>query len=133
MLRQIIYISTARTPVAGTLLADIERAAQRNNRRGELSGLLLFDGVRFLQVIEGPPDRLEPAMRTIRADPRHFGLVLLRDRTVETRAFPQWAMLCRRTDGQTGLAELVAKHMTGADPTTRALFESFAEIRDKAA
>lgn len=133
MFRQVIYISTAKTPVPDGLLADIERASLRNNVAADLSGLLLFDGVRFLQVIEGPADRLEPMMRRIRENERHFGIVMLRDHEVETRGFPGWAMLCRTLDDPTTLPELVTRHMASADKTTRALFEGFAKIREKAA
>jgi hypothetical protein len=134
MFRQITYISTARLPVAESLLADIERVALRNNAVAGLSGLLLFDGVRFLQVLEGPNDAIEPVLANIQADPRHFGMVVLRDSTVEARGFPGWAMLCRNVRGQADVSDLIGRYVAGADKNTRALFESFAAIRrDKAA
>jgi hypothetical protein len=129
MFRQITYISTARLHGADTLLADIERVALRNNAVAGLSGLLLFDGVRFLQVLEGPEDAIAPILADIQADPRHFGMVVLRDRIVDTRGFPAWAMLCRNVGGKADIADLVSPFVAGADKNTRALFESFAAIR----
>lgn len=133
MFRQVTYISTAKAPVLPSLLADIERSALRNNVRAELSGLLLFDGVRFLQVLEGTAERIAPTLAIIQADPRHFGMVVLRDATLDARGFPGWAMLCRDVTGKENISDLVGKYLAGADKTTRALFASFAQIRARAA
>lgn len=128
-MRQITYISTARLNGSDTL-ATIERHAVQRNSREDLSGLLLYDGVRFLQVIEGPDSAVAAAFERISADPRHFALVVLRDRAVDYRSFGGWAMLCRSPDQIDGaLAKLVTAFVRTADPSTRALFESFAQIR----
>ena len=92
--------------------------------------MLLYDGVRFLQVIEGPEDAVAVAFERISADPRHIAVVVLRDRTVDYRSFGGWAMLCRAPDQvDDALAKLVTAFVRTADPTTRGLFESFAQIR----
>jgi hypothetical protein len=128
-MRQITYISTARLR-DGETLAMIERYAVQRNSREDLSGLLLYDGVRFLQVIEGPESAVAAAFERISADPRHIALVVLRDRTVDYRSFGGWAMLCRAPDQiDGGLAKLVTAFVRTADPSTRGLFESFAQIR----
>jgi len=128
-MRQITYISTARLP-DGETLATIERHAVRRNSREDLSGLLLYDGVRFLQVLEGPADAVAAAFARISDDPRHVALVVLRDHLINERSFGGWAMLCRTPDRIEGtLAKLVSEFVRMADPSTRALFESFAQIR----
>lgn len=128
-MRQITYISTARLR-DGDTLATIERYAVRRNSREDLSGLLLYDGVRFLQVIEGPESAVAAAFDRISADPRHDALVILRDCTVNYRSFGGWAMLCRSADQVDGaLAKLVTAFVRTADPSTRGLFESFAQFR----
>lgn len=129
-MRQITYISTARLS-DGDPLATIERHAVQRNAREDLSGLLLYDGVRFLQVIEGPAAVVDAAFKRIAADPRHFAIVVLRDRTVDYRSFGGWAMLCRSAGQVDGaLATLVTAFVRTADPSTRGLFESFAQIRN---
>jgi len=91
---------------------------------------LFFDGVRFLQVLEGPEDAVAAAFERISADPRHMALVVLRDRQIDHRSFGGWAMLCRAPDQVDGaLAKLVSEFVRTADPSTRGLFESFAQIR----
>ena len=94
----------------------------------------MFDGVRYLQVLEGSPDVVQSTFERIAKDPRHFALVVLRDREVPDRSFGGWAMLCRDVSGQdTALADMIAPFVRDADKSTRALFESFADIRDKRA
>jgi hypothetical protein len=129
MIRQVTYISTAKTPVSPRLLSEIEAIAQRKNTANGLSGLLLFDGVRFLQVLEGPSALVDVTLTAIRADDRHFGFVMLRDQMVEIPSFPIWSMLCRRLNSDQDLRALVRRSMNGADKMTRALFESFTQVR----
>lgn len=61
----------------------IEKANQRN-ANAEVTGILLFDGEHFLQLLEGPEDNVETIYRIICDDNRHFSLTeLLRDYSVE--------------------------------------------------
>ena len=134
MFRQITYISTVQTGADHSLLAAIERHALRKNGTNGLSGLLMFDSVRFLQVLEGSPDAVQSTFERIAKDPRHFALVVLRDREVHERSFGGWAILCRDVSGEnTALVDMVAPFVRDADKLTRTLFESFADIRDKRA
>lgn len=134
MLRQITYISTTQPGADINVLSAIERHAQQKNAVNGLSGLLMFDGVRYLQVLEGSPDAVQSTFERIAKDPRHFALVVLRDREVPDRSFGGWAMLCRDVSGKdTALVEMIAPFVRDADKSTRALFESFADIRDKRA
>ena len=49
-LRQLVYISTA-TPGTAVDPAPILTASRRNNARDRITGLLWFDGKRFLQAL----------------------------------------------------------------------------------
>ncbi|MBT0726701.1 diguanylate phosphodiesterase [Rosenbergiella australiborealis] len=61
----------------------IEKANLRNNHV-EVTGILLFDGEHFLQLLEGPEEEVDKLYRTICEDKRHFSLTeLLRDYSVE--------------------------------------------------
>ena len=134
MLRQITYISTAQPVAPDNLLSNIERHAQRSNAVNGLTGLLMFDGVRFLQVLEGRADAVQSTFDRIAKDPRHFALVVLRDREIAEQVFAGWAMLCRDVSAdEKPLVEMIAPFVRNTDKSTRALFESFANIRDKRA
>lgn len=67
--------------------------ARRNNQRDTLTGALIFNGHNFLQLLEGPGDKVDACLAVIRSDPRHSGMVEIRRRAIEARAFSEWSML----------------------------------------
>ena len=136
MLIQIVYISTV-DPKWTVDTAEILSTSQRNNARAGVSGLLVFDGKRFLQALEGPEDAVTATYRRIKADPRHRATVILSQRTVAERQFGDWAMAWTRADTATGDADLAAivHAMTAGvtDKNNRELFRGFARIDRRAA
>jgi hypothetical protein len=130
---RIIYISTARQQPDREMLEDILLASRRNNRRDELTGLLVVGGRRFLQVLEGPREKTDAAYVRIRADARHFALVELSRKLISERAFAGWDMGCEQLDGD-DLSELVKDLTEGVDDLDlRAQFRTFVDLHRKAA
>jgi len=84
MLTTIIYRSHIGKSTSEPEVAKfIEKANQRNSD-ASVTGILLFDGEHFLQLLEGPEEEVETIYREICADPRHFSLTeLLRDYSIE--------------------------------------------------
>jgi len=126
--RQLVYISTVHRAVAATIdPAGILAASRRNNARDRITGLLFFNGKRFLQAIEGSDNAVDATFARIQADTRHYGLVILSNREVATREFGEWAMAYHAPgvvdptamDRITALAERAA-------PNVRGTFEGFA-------
>ncbi len=91
MLSQYLYISTAPTLLREEVEAILDASARNNPARG-ITGLLLFNGRNFLQLLEGEAGEVAGLMDTITADPRHAGVSVLDRRTIETRTCPDWAM-----------------------------------------
>ncbi len=91
MLSQYLYISTAPTLPREEVDAILAASARNNPARG-ITGLLLFNGRNFLQLLEGEESEVAALMETITADPRHAGVSVLERRTIEARACPDWAM-----------------------------------------
>lgn len=134
---QLVYISTARPSVDQHEIGRILAASRRRNQPDGISGLLVYDGVRFLQVLEGDRTAVEAVYARIRGDQRHRAPVILSEREVEAREFGDWSMAWTRVAGidqRLPLAEMVDS-LVGqvADPNTRALFRSFARIERRAA
>jgi hypothetical protein len=136
MLFQITYISTARPTL---ILSDVESILQTSRRRNALddvSGLLIFDGKRFLQVLEGTLEQVEAAFSRIALDPRHRALVRLSSRHVPDREFGHWAMASHIVGpvmGDGDLAKQVdALTETLPDPNLRATLRGFARVRGAA-
>ena len=91
MLRQYLYISTA--PNLGQDdIGNILDSCQRNNRERNVTGLLLYNGRNFLQLLEGEHADLLWVMRRISSDERHSGISVLEDMDAHERACPDWTM-----------------------------------------
>ncbi len=129
------YVSSVR---AGPVEIDaILATARRRNAANALTGLLIHDGRRFLQVLEGPSTMVEASYARIRMDDRHRGIVTLAQRIVTERAFgdePMASHLATAGRDTTSLTELV-DHLVAQlpDAAARELFRSFARGDRKAA
>jgi hypothetical protein len=92
MLRCVLYISTARAGITRDEVDDIVATSKRRNAAEAITGVLLFNGANFMQLIEGPVEPLGGLMRRLYADQRHHGLIKLVDRAIEARACGDWAL-----------------------------------------
>ena len=80
MLTTIIYRSHICDNVSIKSLDSMVAEANVKNGQEEVSGILLFNGTHFFQLLEGPEEKVEGIYRRICTDPRHHNLVeLLRD------------------------------------------------------
>jgi hypothetical protein len=127
---QVVYVSTAAPGVGESDVQQLLARSRSNNTRDLLTGLLYFDGRRFMQVLEGPADRLETAYARITVDPRHRALVVVSRRTIETREFGNWAMAygLNYADREQ-LGGKVTALIGGASPAVRGIFEGFLSAR----
>ena len=91
-MRQLIYVSRATQPMERQDLWEILRASRRNNGTSGVTGILLYDAMRFLQVIEGDADRIDLLLDTLGRDTRHADLEVLLDRSLAAREFGDWSM-----------------------------------------
>jgi hypothetical protein len=91
-LKTVTYTSRARLDLSDRDLIDIHETARHLNALDGVTGLLLFDGVRFLQVIEGAEEAIDNLVERLRADPRHSAFEIRDERVAEVRAFPHWSM-----------------------------------------
>jgi hypothetical protein len=89
---QLMYASAARVPFTAEELATLLSQARAHNHQHDLTGLLVYHGGAFLQVIEGPARTVTEVYERIGADPRHAGLRLLLRREVAEREFGEWSM-----------------------------------------
>lgn len=74
------------------MLDGILLDARRYNDRDDITGALIARGDLYLQLLEGPEDKVLAAYDRICRDDRHVEVTRLLKRTVETRMFPGWAM-----------------------------------------
>lgn len=96
-LERIAYCSQARRPDLALLtLAEILSVSDRNNRRDNLTGVLLVSRGRFFQVLEGAAQDLDRTLARITADPRHTDLKVVTREPIRDRLFGQWGMVAAR-------------------------------------
>ena len=124
---QLVYISSATGPLQ---TRDVLDASRRNNARDGITGLLYFDGRRFLQALEGDREVVERTYARIVADPRHRAPVVLSKQDVPHREYGAWTM-AERTPGIDGDAFVaqVSALVANASPAVRATFDSFVQVR----
>lgn len=77
MLTTIIYRSHICDDVSFKSLESMVAAANERNGQADVTGILLFNGTHFFQLIEGPEENVQQIYRHICADPRHYNLVEL--------------------------------------------------------
>lgn len=134
---RVTYISTARPDLQDQDIEAILAASRRNNRAAGLTGMLLYDGKRFLQSIEGARDIVMATLERIRADPRHRAFVELARTEITAHAFSEWDMAWQRLTAAAGgasLADAVERMVRQVpDVSTRILFSSFSKIDRSAA
>jgi hypothetical protein len=92
-IRSLIYVSDARDDLTPDDLDSIHHAAMSLNALDGITGLLVFNGKRFLQIVEGTGEAVEDLLGRLRRDPRHNNLWVRADNIVETRSFPDWSMM----------------------------------------
>ncbi|MCR9178625.1 BLUF domain-containing protein [Erythrobacter sanguineus] len=129
MLSQYLYISTAPTLLREEVDSILATSARNNPARG-ITGLLLFNGRNFLQLLEGAEGEVNALMETITADPRHSGVSVLDRRGIHARTCPDWAMK------RVMIAESIASRREmlesdlpeGLDPEVRKMIVNFAVL-----
>ncbi len=102
ILHQIVYVSKPTRSMTLSEVRELLVKAQINNHFKDVTGMLLFDGDSFLQVLEGPKDTVMALFEKIERDPRHTQFTSLVERKIPQRDFGDWSM---------GLAHIEGKHM----------------------
>lgn len=129
---RLLYISTVRVGQNPDMIDAILRASQKWNRANGLTGLLVYDGRRFMQYLEGDEAKVRSLYDRIKNDPRHFALVILRESTGEVRQFADWDMAIRHSG--TGAefdmhVKQVAALTQSCDGITAAELQGFVKLR----
>jgi len=97
---QLVYSSTELCPFsADQLKVLLEKSRERNQQAG-ITGMLLYQRGRFLQVLEGEEEAVRTVAARIERDSRHGWISVLHEGTSERREFPDWSMGFRNLDDE---------------------------------
>lgn len=90
-LMQLIYVSRPFGFEGGTL-DDILLSARRHNAANGVTGALICRNDVFLQMLEGPREKVTETFARILRDDRHIEVSLLWCGDAPFRSFPEWSM-----------------------------------------
>lgn len=74
------------------LVHDIRLQCLARNSAAELTGILAYSTMAFVQSLEGEESAVSKLYQRIQADRRHSDVITISARAVMGRAFPDWAM-----------------------------------------
>lgn len=92
VLFHLIYVSTEAWPMSEDDLAGLLQQARARNERLRLTGMLLYKGGFFMQVLEGEEANVLEVFADIQKDIRHMKLFTMRSEYIQHRDFPDWTM-----------------------------------------
>ena len=113
---RLIYHSLAGDGLRWRDIDEVRLVSSRNNEASGVTGILLHDGRRFMQVLEGEYRVVIALFAVISADTRHSHISIVSRGMVEGRAFRDWGTCCQEVttveDGRSfarNVAALAAK------------------------
>lgn len=115
-LRAIVYTSQIAAHVDESKRTQIVVDAGRFNRLAGVTGVLLFDGARFLQYFEGPQDGVDAVYARVKSSRSHVELLELASGRIGQRLFPYWGMHMIPVEAM-DTSRLVAASWTDFDTT----------------
>ena len=98
MLTQLVYTSSATHLFSEAELRELLRTSRINNARAGVTGMLLYKGGTFLQVIEGPQQAIDTLYAKVCRDARHKSVIKLLSGPTLERQFGNWQMAFRNLD-----------------------------------
>ncbi|SAI69589.1 signaling protein [Bordetella ansorpii] len=137
MLSTLIYRSRIRQPLRDEALDQLMLSARQRNGAMHVTGILLFDGRHFVQLLEGPDEAPRRLYESIRRDARHDNVVQLLHDHAPIRRFEgdQMAMLDLRNQGPEGVLSAIlgkmpkGSHLAGSDDRVLKILQEYAKAR----
>lgn len=100
-LHEILYCSVLAANQSPVVVGQIVAVARLRNAERGITGLLVFDGMRFCQHFEGPRDAVVRLMGRIEDDPRHAQVRVVYEGTLAQRRYQRFEMgLAEVEDGE---------------------------------
>ena len=116
-LTSLTYTSLARLDLDSSDLEDIHRTARELNALDGITGLLVFNGTHFLQIIEGAKNAIDDLVERLRLDQRHSGFEIRDQHSIDARSFPDWSMeLVRVSASYFPARDTIADRLPGTVP-----------------
>jgi len=92
MIFYLIYLSSATNLFSEKELSEILTTSRIKNTSKDITGLLLYNNGKILQVLEGDEETVMNVYFDIEQDNRHRGIIRIFSGKSEERNFPDWSM-----------------------------------------
>ncbi|MDB5827281.1 MAG: blue light sensor protein [Variovorax sp.] len=112
-LHEILYCSVLAPDLEPGIVGKLVGQARARNAVRQISGLLVFDGLRFCQHIEGPPRELMRLMDRIGQDPRHTDVRVVYEGALDARRYRRFDMGYADIEGPSAMAGV--RELDGAE------------------
>ena len=86
-MKAICYISNFARDLNKHQIADLIKTVNINNRKEEITGILIIRNKQFFQILEGDNDVIDRMYKKIKSDNRHTTIIKLLDITIDGRIF----------------------------------------------
>src|SRR5580700_11175301 len=86
----VIYVSSAAPDMSEHDTLRFLNEARKANRKNDVSGMMLYIGGYYLQLLEGEGTKVDVVCRTIVQDKREMRMILREP--IAEREFPEWTM-----------------------------------------
>jgi len=115
-LTSLIYASRSTESFHEHEIPELLQQVRIANAKQQITGMLLYIGGSFLQVLEGPPDLVDAVFAKLHTDKRHTELRLIANEHLPERAFEGWTMMHKTLD-PVEAGELVGESNFFTSPT----------------
>jgi hypothetical protein len=92
MLRRLAYVSTPAPAFRAVEVGHIIEVSRANNAAAGITGVLVYTGTDFAQLIEGEADAVGRLWGKLRSDRRHTDLAVFLDEPADRVWFESWRM-----------------------------------------
>ena len=103
MLYELLYSSVATAALGEGGIGEMLDRARRRNAQSNITGVLFYNGRKFLQLLEGPKREVDQLFADIKEDQRHCQLTVFHTGEIAERAFAEWAMAYEAVGTETSL------------------------------
>lgn len=91
-LYETLYVSTIAPDAPISIIGEIASTARVFNESQGITGLLVFDGMRFCQQLEGERRKVMKLLERIQQDPRHVNVEILHHAPLAARRFRRFSL-----------------------------------------
>lgn len=112
----LVYVSSATREMNEEDLLFLLEQSRNRNKEKNVTGMLLYVGGNFFQVLEGDKKDVEEIYESIVKDDRNKGNIIILKESINERTFPGWSMGFKHLTAQNigtveGYSEFLGRNM----------------------